>query len=338
MEAFVPTLSLSCKSFIPCSAEIQTRGSFSISSPQCPSRRVIHRHMIRADVSLVDAVKHALKAEFKNKNIERVITSFSNAVSGNVLDENEGTPRHQHATSFITGLDANPFIDYRTDDYKWVQYLEDNWARVRDEFVAVTAQSDLTERGNNVWAPPVVEAANAYGPDWRTLVLQDRIWDPTNSNLFPITTKILQDENAHVPSVEAFFARQTPNTGIKLHTDYCNFILTMHLGLTVPSHQSWIEVGGERRYWEEGKALVFNTSFYHQTMNESTKEDRVVLLIRFWHPQLSKVEREALQYLFELIDDPEQHPAVIKAKAIIEKGPSLRLDRRASTSSRGFGK
>lgn len=339
MAAFASSVSISFESFIPCVSETHPRRKFVLPCSSCPSRHLVQRRTIRSEVSLVDAVKHALKAEFKNKNVERVVASFSNAVSGNVLDKNDGTPRHQHATSFISGLDAVPFIDHRSGDYSWVQHLEDNWTRIRDEFVSITAQDDLAEKGNNVWVPPVVEAANTYGPDWRTLVLQDRVWDPINSKLFPTTTKILQDQNAQVPSVEAFFARQTPNTGIKLHTDYCNFILTMHLGLTVPFQQSWIEVGGERRYWEEGKALVFNTSFYHQTMNESTEEDRSVLLIRFWHPQLTKVERQALQFLFELIDNPEQHPSVIRAKAVIEKGSSASThDRRSSTSSRGFGK
>ena len=42
-------------------------------------------------------------------------------------------------------------------------------------------------------APRCVAPAPAAGPDWRTLVLQDRgIWEPTNSRLFPRTTRILQ--------------------------------------------------------------------------------------------------------------------------------------------------
>lgn len=294
--------------------------------------------MVRAEVSLADAVKHALKREFKNNKIDRILDSFSDAVSGRTLENNEGTPMHQRATSFIDGLEATPFIDDFTGEYQWVQHLEKNWTYIRDELLDVTARDDLAEKGNNVWAPPVVEAANTYGPDWRTLVLQDRVWDPINTKLFPVTTGILRDDEAEVPSIEAFFARQAPETGIKLHTDECNFILTMHLGLTVPQDKSWIEVGGQRRYWEDGKVLVFNTSFYHQTMNESTDQDRIVLLLRFWHPQLSAIERKALQYLFSLIDDPDNNLNVIRAKNELDQNRRLGRTRRQSTSARGFGK
>jgi hypothetical protein len=163
-------------------------------------------------------------------------------------------------------------------------------------------------RGTNVWSPAARPEATAYGPDWRTLVLQDREWDPVNAAIFPVTSALLQEGNLedpeHVPSVEAFFARQAPSTGIALHTDDCNFILTMHLALDAPERQSWIQVAGERRYWENGRALIFDTSFFHSTMNESASEDRVVLLIRFWHPQLTLIEREALGFIFRAIQNP----------------------------------
>lgn len=245
----------------------------------------------------------------------------------------------------MRGLKTAPFYDDFTEDLAWVNHLEQNWTIIRDELVRVTGQKNIAEVGNNIWAPPVVEAANAYGPDWRTLVLQDREWDPTNTKLFPQTTALLRHPEAQVPTVEAFFARQSPATGIKLHTDDCNFILTMHLPLSAPPRQSWIEVAGERRYWENGKGLVFDTSYFHRTMNESTEQDRVVLLIRFWHPQLTQVERDALSLLFQLIDDPDGHPAMLKAKRQLQtesvsgkrkKGTNSSI--RSRSGGRGFAR
>lgn len=51
---------------------------------------------------------------------------------------------------------------------------------------------DLASKGNNVWAMAAdSDSAASYGPDWKTLVLMDRTtWDPTNSQLFPKTTKV----------------------------------------------------------------------------------------------------------------------------------------------------
>lgn len=307
-----------------------------------PRRAILRRaaHMSAVgDASLVEAVKAVLRSEFMNEDITRVLDSFSKAVSGQTLEKGEGSTIHQRASSFVDGLDASPFIEDFSDAYKWVSHVERNWTRIRDELERVTAVGDLQERGNNVWAPPVVEAANAYGPEWRTLVLQDRVWDDVNTKLFPDTTAILRDETADVPCIEAFFARQAPDSGIKLHTDDCNFIMTMHLGLTVPTGLSWIEVGGERRYWEDGKALVFNTSFFHQTMNESTDQDRIVLLLRFWHPGLTLVERKALQFLFHLIEDPETHPAVLASMENMEAGKSKSGKKKGrAPSGRGFAK
>lgn len=329
--------------------------SLSTTSSWCPRRTTITLHqekkwasvprnetLMRSEVSIVDTILRALENEFKGRDIARVSQSFRDIVEGNALEVDKDTEKHQRAGSFVRGLDASPFCDDLDTDYKWVRHLEDNWVTILKELKQVTGQEDIEQKGNNIWVPPVVEAANAYGPDWRTLVLQDRTWDPVNTKLFPKTTAIVQDKDADVPSVEAFFARQAPDTGIKLHTDDCNFILTMHLAVSAPEHKSWIEVAGQRRYWENGKALVFNTSFFHQTMNESKHEDRMVLLIRFWHPQLTQNEREALSFLFQAIDDPDGHPAVVKASRQLQMEASRvsgkKSNRRSRSGGGGFGR
>lgn len=304
------------------------------------SKPTSKRQVITSEASITDVVRRALQNKFRGKNVERVSTSFENSISGNVYEVDKDTPAHQRAASYIEGLDSVPFYNDFDGNFGWVKHLETNWETIAEELSAVTSRKGIEEEGNNIWAPPVVEAANAYGPDWRTLVLKDRVWDPTNTKLFPNTTRILQDKAADVPAVEAFFARQAPKTGIKLHTDDCNFILTMHLGLHVPLEKSWIEVAGERRYWENGSAMVFNTSYFHQTMNESDDQDRLVLLIRFWHPQLTTVEREALSFLFDVIENPNSHPDMLEAEKQLsqhEKKGTKQKTRRSETAGRGFG-
>lgn len=44
-----------------------------------------------------------------------------------------------------------------------------------------------------------------------------------------------------------------------------------------------MRVGEEKRTWENGKALVLDTSFEHETCNDS-RRDRIVLIIDYWHP------------------------------------------------------
>lgn len=48
-----------------------------------------------------------------------------------------------------------------------------------------------------------------------------------------------------------------------------------------------MRVGEEKRTWENGKALILDTSFEHETRNDS-RRDRIVLIIDYWHPGLTR--------------------------------------------------
>lgn len=111
---------------------------------------------------------------------------------------------------------------------------------------APEAEEALRQKGQRIWSAAAREEAIAYGPQWRTLVLQDRSrWSDTNAALFPKTAQIVRDSGC--PSVEVFFARQAPGSGIKPHSDGCNFILTSHLGLDVPEGRCWLKARPPRR-------------------------------------------------------------------------------------------
>jgi hypothetical protein len=59
------------------------------------------------------------------------------------------------------------------------------------------------------------------------------------------------------------------------------------------------QVGNEKREWRNGKALVLDTSFEHETWNAGTSS-RYVLIFDFFHPDLTLAEREALAFIYEL--------------------------------------
>jgi len=58
-------------------------------------------------------------------------------------------------------------------------------------------------------------------------------------------------------------------------------------------------VGEEQRTWEKGKLTTLDTSFLHSTGNP-TDQERHVLIIDYWHPELSEAERAALQFVYDL--------------------------------------
>ena len=209
----------------------------------------------------------------------------------------------QVASSYIADLTAKPYWDPRGGSFPWMEFLEEHYLTIRDELRAALRDPLLEQKGNAIWVAAARDDAEGYGPDWRTLVLQDRCeWEPSNVKLFPKTVDLVK--RAATPSVEVFFAKQAPQTGIKPHTDFTNFIMTAHLGLDVPPKpESWMKVGEETQYWENGKGMCADTSFIHSTYNESTTMDRFVLIVRFWHPELTKHERNGVRFLFDAFED-----------------------------------
>ena len=130
-------------------------------------------------------------------------------------------------------------------------------------------------------------------------------WDDDNARLFPVTSRAIRDSG--VPVVEAFFASMEPHSVIKPHSDFTNFVLTCHLPLVVPENGSGkcrLTVGDETRQWLQGQVSLFDTSIYHDAINESDSV-RYILMMRVWHPDLSLVERDALQFVYDCLEVPD---------------------------------
>lgn len=106
------------------------------------------------------------------------------------------------------------------------------------------------------------------------------------------------------------------------------------------------QVGEHTRPWENGRVLVCDTSFFHETHN-GTARDRVVLIMRHWHPEVNAVERAATQFIFDCVDSPTAEgiaAAQRKAAARVARGaPGARKSGgkkkgKAARGGGGFGK
>lgn len=214
----------------------------------------------------------------------------------------------QYAHSYVPGLSCKPFWDINSEDLKgWTTKLQKSYTQIRKEFLGVTEDiSKLQQEGNNIWAGALTEDAGGYGEGWSTLVLKDRgMWDEVNCNLFPKTAKAVH--NSGIPATEVFFASMKPNTDIKLHSDFTNFVLTSHLAIDIPDNgmnKCRLSIGDETRQWRNGEVTVFDTSLMHDAINESDQM-RYILMFRIWHPDLSEVERNALQFIYDCLSVPE---------------------------------
>ena len=195
-------------------------------------------------------IEAAFEETFGTLKVQRALESFTRIMRDETFTKDWPGLGRQEAFSFVEGLLAKPFHDVDAAGgergFAWAAALEKQHGVIAAELAAATAPDaaeKLARSGSRVWSAAARADAAGYGPEWRTLVLQDRgRWDETNAALFPATVKAVRD--ARVPSVECFFARQAPGSGIKPHSDGSNFIMTAHLGLDVPEGKCWLKVRG----------------------------------------------------------------------------------------------
>jgi len=249
-------------------------------------------------------VEHAVVGLYGGSQTRRVRESLQALSSGQTLDRRLSDSHElmvQQANSYIESLTPRPWHD--TSQHKWAKRLADKWRVVRDELRAsLRDPAALEAAGQNIWGG-LDESIVEYGTGWKTLPLCDRtVWDPVNSALFPKTCELLH--KCKVPLVEAFFAKMDPHSEIKPHSDMCNFVLTCHLGLEVPEGQCELSVGGEAVEWRNGHVMLFDTSILHAAENRAPST-RYILMMRVYHPELTAVERSALQLVFDCLDEPE---------------------------------
>jgi aspartate beta-hydroxylase len=191
-------------------------------------------------------------------------------------------------------LTAKPFWEVKEEPelFPWAAELEKNAHIIQEEFQAKLDEQELFA-ADSVWQNQVM------GAGWSAFRLQRLgVWNMDNCKEFPKTYELLRKLGIPLAVRGVCFARQAPGSGVQAHSDGRNFILTSHLGLKVPA-ECWIQVGEERRTWEEGKLLTLDTSFSHSTGNPSDDE-RHVLILDFWHPELTQAERAALEFVYDL--------------------------------------
>jgi aspartyl/asparaginyl beta-hydroxylase (cupin superfamily) len=90
-------------------------------------------------------------------------------------------------------------------------------------------------------------------------------------------------------AMSAMFSALTPGTHLWAHCGPTNVVVSLSLGLIVPTG-SVIRVGTEERTWHAGECLVFDDTYEHEVWNRGGGT-RFVMLLDVWHPELTQVER-----------------------------------------------
>lgn len=118
----------------------------------------------------------------------------------------------------------------------------------------------------------------------------------TGIEAFPETFQILQNCAGYhrLGPRPVAIAKQAKLSGIAMHVDYMNWMLTLHLPILGPPAGAGIIVNGVKKDWIPGTPLIIDTTFPHSTYND-TDEDMYLLLCDFWHPDLSWDEIQAMR-------------------------------------------
>ena len=105
--------------------------------------------------------------------------------------------------------------------------------------------------------------------------------DPLALRICPNTVKLLQG----MPEVHlAMFSILMPGSKIPPHYGPTRMCLRYHMGISVPSKDCSITVGGKRYIWENGKDVIFDDTIIHQVENNSN-EPRIILFLDIERPQ-----------------------------------------------------
>lgn len=208
-------------------------------------------------------------------------------------------------------LDGIPFIP-RERHPSWCKVLEANWKYIFDEYEALVKHgSSWYDVGSGHRGSGHDDHRVVSGKKWTEYVLFGS-GSSDSDNDAPITKQLIRE---HVPDAvslaemgggEVIFSRLEGGTQINAHCGTTNIRWTAHLALVVPMPKSGcrIRVADEWHTWEVGKLLLFDDSFEHEVANDTCGE-RVVLLIRLWHPDLKGRHRN--EALIEAIAKKEEN-------------------------------
>jgi len=195
--------------------------------------------------------------------------------------------KYQRSLYNVERLTGKPWWKKEETPYtKIFNNLERNWMIIRDEGLKI-----LDQRG---YFKPESENLRDVG-DWKQFELFARgIKNVKNCKQCPVTCSLIETfhEATQCRRGQIKFSVMHPGTHVWPHCGPTNCRLRAHLGLKVPLH-TYIRVAEEIRSWKEGKFIIFDDSFEHEVWHNGTAT-RLVLIVDFWHPELTKEEKRSL--------------------------------------------
>ncbi|XP_038059834.1 aspartate beta-hydroxylase domain-containing protein 2-like [Patiria miniata] len=229
-------------------------------------------------------------------SIENSLKMLKNGEDKSQLGDETSLPSLQKPNVFfLRGLSANPWHDGGFDTETSV--LEAALPTIKQEYRELLTEQNISENFEG-WLENNVPSGM-----WNVFYLfnQGRRMED-NCSKCPKTVAILEALSVFMKGCafgNAMFSVLEAGTHITEHYGPCNLRIRCHLGLHVPANCS-LTVAHQSRQWQEGRCLLFDDSFLHEARHagKDDKGPRVVLMMDFWHPDVTAAEKRALCHLF----------------------------------------
>ncbi|MCU0566873.1 MAG: aspartyl/asparaginyl beta-hydroxylase domain-containing protein [Oculatellaceae cyanobacterium Prado106] len=171
-------------------------------------------------------------------------------------------------------------VFFENSQFPWSEKLEANWKVIREELDQVLEYAEDLPNFQDI-SPRQHRIANDNR--WKTFFFcAFGFRAQKNCDRCPETWKLLKD----IPGLKvAFFSILAPGKHIPEHRGKHKGLIRYHLALKVPEPKEAcrIRIADQMAYWEEGKSLIFDDTYYHEVWND-TEDYRVVLFLDIARP------------------------------------------------------
>lgn len=206
----------------------------------------------------------------------------------------------QRPVFYYPGLDSQEF--HNPADLPWCAELEREFPAIRGEVSSLlsrhlcfeTKSDSFTSTG--AWSGAYLWA---YG---------QKIGE--TAGLCPTTAALIEKIRGAATIGTAFFSALAAKSLVSPHTGNTNAKLRCHLPLIVPAGCT-LTVGDREEELVEGRCVVFDDSFVHSARNRS-ESIRVVLVVDFFHPDLTPAEIDYLSEVIHKLDPAAQNSGSVR--------------------------
>ena len=154
--------------------------------------------------------------------------------------------------------------------------IEENWLEIKKEIESVIDSGKTLPKFHEIDDGQEYISDND-GLSWHLLnLLLYTMWHKKNAELCPKTTSLLKN----IKSVKsAYFSILEPGKHIPPHKGPYKGILRYQLAISVPKKgECKILVDGKPYCWKEGESVLFDDTYTHEVVN-NTSEPRIALLL-----------------------------------------------------------